>query len=40
MVKFGCTTCWKISDDKEIKFWREKPTCTRCYDKYSRFAEE
>lgn len=36
MTKFGCTTCWKIFDDKEIKFWNDKPVCSRCHDKYTR----
>ena len=36
MTKFGCTTCWKIFDDKEIKFCNDKPVCSRCHDKYSR----
>ena len=36
MTKFGCTTCWKTGDDKEIKFWDDKPVCARCYDKYER----
>ena len=38
MVNFGCTTCWKIKDDKEIKYWDDKPVCERCYDKYNRHA--
>ena len=36
MTKFGCTTCWKTFDDKEIKWWDDKPVCSRCHDKYSR----
>jgi NAD-dependent SIR2 family protein deacetylase len=34
MTKFGCTTCWKTKDDKEIKWWEDKPVCERCYRKY------
>ena len=40
MTKFGCTTCWKIKDDREIKWWDDKPVCERCYDKYDRHAIE
>ena len=40
MTKFGCTTCWKIKDDKEITYWEDKPTCQHCYDKYLRMGKQ
>lgn len=39
MTKFGCTTCWKIKDDKEIKWWEDKPTCEHCYNKYIKYSK-
>ena len=36
MTKFGCTTCWKIKDDGNIRYWNDKPVCDRCYSKYER----
>jgi len=39
MTRFGCTTCWKLFDDKHIKYWKSKPVCERCYDKYERLSK-
>ena len=37
MTKFICLTCYKTEDDSEIKYWDDKPCCTRCLNKYNRF---
>ena len=38
MTRFGCTTCWKLKDDQEIKFWEDKPVCEHCYGKYIKYS--
>ena len=37
MTKFYCTTCCKIFDDKDIKWWNNAQVCERCYQKYKKY---
>ena len=40
MTKFYCTTCCKLFNDKEIKWYANSQVCERCYDKYTRLIKK
>jgi len=39
MTRFYCTTCCKIFEDKDIKWWNNSQVCERCYQKYLKYQK-